>query len=483
MIPRGADGFYHPANEDELRELIATARSGGATLRVRGAGHSEPGAFEAGPGGFDVLLNKMNAVVFSDENMQVTVQAGCHLGVDPEDPSRTSTRENSLFTRLDRRGWAFPTTGGITRQTVAGFLMTGSAGGTLRHSAGDSIVKLRLMDGTGAVHELSRSDDPGDPFFAAGISMGLLGAVTSVTLQCVPRFIVEGEERTSSYEDCEIDLFGESRGARPDLETFLRETEHSHVLLWPQKGVRKVTVWKARSENVPAGFQPAPYQQVRGVFGSTWPAYAALSLAFRLLDGLNPPAPRGILARRFERGLGLLYQLIAGSALKPAHQQFRDWWWRGLPKDDQANYRLLPIAFTEIWVPLTRAAEAMQRLRRHYEEGGFPATGVYACELYATPQSSFWMSPAYRGPVLKIDTFWFAGSKIDPHEHFYPQFWELLKDLPYTLHWGKALSGDVEYLRRQYPRWDDFMRLRAQMDPDQVFVTDYWRRHLGIAPA
>ena len=125
---------------------------------------------------------------------------------------------------------------------------------------------------------------------------------------------------------------------------------------------------------------------------------------------------------------------------------------------------------------------AVQRLHRHYEEGGFPATGVYACELYATPRSKFWMSPAYREAVLKIDTFWFAHSKIDPHVLFYPQFWELLKDFSYTLHWGKALSGEVDYLRPQYPRWDDFMRLRADMDPDQVFVTGYWRRHLGIDP-
>jgi hypothetical protein len=92
------------------------------------------------------------------------------------------------------------------------------------------------------------------------------------------------------------------------------------------------------------------------------------------------------------------------------------------------------------------------------------------------------MSPAYEQPVLKIDTFWFDRSAIDPHEHFYPQFWELLKGLSYRLHWGKALSGDVDYLRQRYPRWDDFMRLRERIDPDQVFLTDYWWRHLGITP-
>jgi len=123
----------------------------------------------------------------------------------------------------------------------------------------------------------------------------------------------------------------------------------------------------------------------------------------------------------------------------------------------------------------------MQRLRNHYETRGYPATGIYSCELYASPSSKFWMSPAYGREVLKVDMFWFKQSKSDPLKDFYPQFWQLFRDLDYTLHWAKALIDDVAYLKTQYPRWDDFMALRAKMDPDQVFVTEYWRAHLGIA--
>ncbi len=48
---------------------------------------------------------------------------------------------------------------------------------------------------------------------------------------------------------------------------------------------------------------------------------------------------------------------------------------------------------------------------------------------------------------------------------------------------GKALSGEVDCLRQQFPRWDDFMRVRQRVDPHQVFVTYYWRHRLAIAPA
>jgi hypothetical protein len=69
------------------------------------------------------------------------------------------------------------------------------------------------------------------------------------------------------------------------------------------------------------------------------------------------------------------------------------------------------------------------------------------------------------------------------------QFWEALKPFQFRPHWGKYLpfASDnprawLDYISAQYPRWSDFMRLREQMDPRQVFVSDYWRSQLGIAP-
>ncbi len=47
---------------------------------------------------------------------------------------------------------------------------------------------------------------------------------------------------------------------------------------------------------------------------------------------------------------------------------------------------------------------------------------------------------------------------------------------------GKVLSVDsASYLNPLYPKWDDFMRIRAELDPRQVFVYAYWRQHLGIS--
>jgi hypothetical protein len=94
------------------------------------------------------------------------------------------------------------------------------------------------------------------------------------------------------------------------------------------------------------------------------------------------------------------------------------------------------------------------------------------------------MSPAYGRDVFRVDVFWFALNAGSPTTSFYPQFWELLKPFGFLPHWGKFLppAGEewIAYYRANNPRIDDFLALRAKLDPKQIFVNDYWRANLGI---
>jgi D-arabinono-1,4-lactone oxidase len=123
-------------------------------------------------------------------------------------------------------------------------------------------------------------------------------------------------------------------------------------------------------------------------------------------------------------------------------------------------------------------------------------TGTYAWELYAAMPEHFWLNPAYssgedewRDGALRIDVYWFAGNAADPTQTLYLGLWNLLRDagIPFRLHWGKFqpsyAPGDrtwVDFFRAQYPRWDDFLRLRGERDPNNIFLTDYWREHFGL---
>jgi hypothetical protein len=182
-------------------------------------------------------------------------------------------------------------------------------------------------------------------------------------------------------------------------------------------------------------------------------------------------------------------------------QSFRDYSWQGLPMDNEADDALLPTGFTEIWMPLPRTQQVMQLLRWYFSEPqddheSYRRTGLYAWELYTAKATPFWMSASHstgedewKDGVFRIDPYWFAANPGDPSETFFPQFWDLLRanDIPYRLHWGKYQPryepGDrhwVDLFRSRYPRWEDFLRLRASRDPADNFLTSYWRDRFGL---
>jgi D-arabinono-1,4-lactone oxidase/FAD binding domain len=487
-------GFYHPSSEEQICELIRRANRDGLQIRIRGSGHSVNAAIHtdgfrkdpAKKSGIDVMLDRLSAVTFNDAKKQVTVGAGCHLGKDPNDPNGTSTDENSLFYQLDRKGWAIPDMGGVTHQTVGGFMSTGSSGGSVRNSFGEHIIAIRLIDGRGVVHSLREAAAP-EMFYAAGVSLGLLGVITSVTFQCVDRFNIVGQEAITKYEDCEIDLFGPGRYGKPSLQAFLTNTPYARLMWWPQDGVERVALWQAQAIDPTEDFHPKPYEEFPRTLNSTLAVQAA-GCAIYTLIGRWPERLKWILKAInyptvvLPKILSLFVQLDG----EKGPQQFRDTWWHGLPMDNQVSGKLFPTEFTEIWVPISRTEEVMRAMKNHYREKGIEATGSFACEIYAAKGSKFWISPSFGEDAVRVNLFWFGYNKGNPTK-YYRQFWELLKEFNFRVHWGKHLPDDstgawTKYLSQQYPRWKDFMGLREEMDPNQIFVTEYWKRHLGITP-
>ena len=452
------------------------------------------------------MLDRYGKIAFDEARRRVTVEAGCHLGADPRDPTGKATWERSLLAALEARGWALPDLGGVTHQTVSGFLMTGSSGGSVQHAVEDAVIAIRFIDGLGQVHHVERGKQ--SLFDAVLCSMGLLGVVSTITLQCVPRFDVVGREDITPEDATGYGLFDPSpRG----LAGFLRRTEYSRLMWWPQKGVERVVTWQARrmtaldynKETGPRGaLVPRPYQALgddvprgrlaRPVSNAVqWAGgkfYDALDSAGGLRAAIERRLPAAApLARAASEVFSsrvlpqVLGQFVPLDVEGP--QRFWDRWCDGLPMDNQMSDASLPTTFTEIFVPLDEAGRAMSLLREHFRAGGIDATGTFIFEIYAARATRGWMHPAYQRDSLRIDVFWFERSRDNPTA-FFEQFWDLFAPLGYRLHWGKHLPADrsrgARYLRKQYPRWDDFLRLRARLDPFGLFLNAHWRGALGL---
>jgi D-arabinono-1,4-lactone oxidase len=572
-----ADGFHHPASEQEIVALVKAACRDGRRLRVRGAAHSVSHAIYTDPAGtpnrvgqqappagpnLNLMLDRFRGWRVRDEKRRlVEADAGIHLGADPSDPTGTATLETSLLWQLaEQKGWTLLDTGGITHQTVSGFTATGSAGGSLQSSANRNLWGFRFVDGRGEVHEVTREDADPDLFYAMCPNMGLLGVVSAVVLECVDAFDISGQEATTTIESCAVDLFGGGAAGRPSLERFLRETDFARIEWWPQRGVDRAVTWQARRIPAEPGFRPTPYKRFGddpetaqhligilftivgnlGNLGDLSRAKPKLKASFGELkqvlellgekdlgtvgavlgealgaaselgvDGaiavLEPAA--GLIERELPdflpRLVDIFVQLDADKEgrEKGSPQLFADWSWRGLPMDNGVSDVLVPSEFTEAWIPLPRAEQTMRALRDYFaapqdDHEALRRTGTFSWELYSAMPERFWMNASHssgedewREGVLRVDPYWFVGNSAEPERTMFAGLWNLLReaDIPFRLHWGKfqppVTAGDrtwVEFFRAQYPRWDDFLRLRAERDPNNIFLTEYWRDRFGL---
>jgi len=609
-LPRETDGCYHPSTEAELASLVRHARDHGAQLRVMGSTHSVWRAIvtdrfsgaSTPADEFTVVLDRYTRVFAAERDPQdpesrlVEVQAGCHIGLSPTRPVQARIVErpeasvvhgvspwhegswdSSLTSILHHRDrLALPDLGGISHQTIAGYISTGSSGGTVKWSLHDSIVRMRVIDSAGHVAELTRDGDDRDWFRAAGIGMGLCGVISTITFRCVPTFDIVGRESVSATRLApDFDFYGDRPSSGlPSLEQFALDTDYARLMWWPQRQFDRLVVWQARR----APFDPQrPLRPYREIAYFPVASQVAASIVYTVLGNLDQPGRAIAQVRRIRRAradinwkqlrpwirkmwsrpvdpahvsgvrserhnavaLGAAWLLIiqllvtAGDSIAadliklqlfralvkrlrafvprhiaavlhpfvttgkdgtPAIQEFSDRGFMGLPLDNQMDDLLMPTWFTELWVPFTpgdgRVQATIARLRQCFDadgsaEGAYAATGAFAFELYvAKCDDTFFLSPANGSHAFRVDVFWFGTNQGNPVSDFYRQFWDALEPLGYRLHWGKFLpppdDARPDRLTMRYPQWQRWNAVRERVDPDGLFLTHYWREHLGL---
>lgn len=496
--------YYLPQNTNDLSALITDAITNNKKISMRGAGHSFPMIpdLEAGKNCTYILMSYFNTVTFDDANMQVTVGGGCHLGLDPYDPTPESTGvkstdANSLFTQIFKHGWAIPEMGGIKHQTVGGFLSTGSSGGSLKYSFDEMIVSITIMtaESTPQLRTFSVNDSNTDNFYAAGIALGMFGVIVSATFKCVLTFNIKGAETTTYTKDCPIDLFGSGNN---NLQNYFQNIDYARLMWWPQMNVQKMVVWEANQIPAENGFVPHPYEEVQPVLGSELPATAAAYLIYSafgywpnwfLNAAGNTPA-----AKFFADAVSAaFYPMILPAILSEfvavgENQQFQDYWYTGLCMDNNMDDKLMPVKFTELWIPMSQAQHVMRALNNFYGVNGEHTnnTGYFSTEIYGAKASKFWMSPSFGNDMIRIDVFWFANTDKDPVQTLFQNYWNALESFNFRCHWGKYIPQTINgkpggaYLLSQYPNFSKWNTIRKTFDPNGVFLNPYWQSQLEI---
>ena len=405
-----------PASAAEVVAAVERAAAPGRHVRAAGSGHSFSGA--ALTDGTLLLLDRMDQVLDADSATGlVRAQAGITL--------------HALSERLAASGLALENLGDVDAQTLAGALATGThgTGATLRNLSA-SVVAMQLVTAAGEVREI----EGGDLLRAARVSVGALGIVTEVTLRCVPAFTLRGVDAKAPLDEV-LATLGE------------RAAGHRHFELYVFPHARTVLT---RTNDV-VGEPRRPRGRAR--------AYAEdILLVNRALHAVcltGRAVPRAIPA------LNRFATRAAGSSVR-------------VERSDRifASPRLVRFTEMEYALPGAALAEALPAIKARAER--HPVN--FPIEVRFVAADDGLLSPSHERETCYVAVHMYRGSEWEP---YFRAVAEIMSSYGGRPHWGKRHFQTAASLAELYPRWDDFQRVRARLDPEGRFANAYTDRVLG----
>jgi L-gulonolactone oxidase len=413
---------------DDVATVVTSAAHRGLRVRPVGEGHSFTPL--AVTDGVLLRLDHLRGLSgFDPATRRVRVLAG--------------TRLHQLNPALQELGLALPNLGDIDQQSVAGAIATGTHGtGARLHGIASAITGLTMVLADGSVLECTAERHP-DVFQAARVGLGALGVVTEVELECVPAFRLHAQERPEPL--------------LPLLERVREEADaHDHFeLYWFPHTDRTMTKRNDRvgEGTVMGAAVPGPLPP--------WRAWLDDEL---LANGVFEQVNR--LAARWPRAVPHLAQVTARALTA---REFSDDSWRVF-----CSRRAVRFVESEYAVPRAAVRDVLLALKdwvdRHDEALPFPV------EVRFLAADDVWLSTAYGRHTAYVAVHQYHRME---HTRYFAAFEAIVAEHAGRPHWGKLHTLDSSRLRALYPRFDDFLRVRDELDPTGLFRNGYLDQVLG----
>lgn len=409
-----------PKGRRELAELVGAAAAAGRQITVAGSGHS----FTAAAMTDDLMLDVsgLAGVIDVDRATGLVKVGGGTVLAD-------------LNRELDRLGLAMGNLGDIDRQTISGAISTATHGtGALLGNIPSQVESIDLMGPDGEVRSLSAGD--GDPFLAARVAVGSLGAITAVTLRTVPAFNLHRIDEPMDLDDV-LARFHE----------LAAQNEHFEFFVFPRTR-RPLVIRRNRTDR-----PPAPRGKVERFVGDVVVENGLGDLMLRATGHLPAMIPR---VARFST----LFMAQA-EQIDVSHRVF-------------ANYRTIRFNEMEYALPREAGPEALARVLQLIEEENFPIAMPIECRVVAGDDSL--LSPTFERDSTYIAVHQYRGLEWRPYFEAIEAIFDEYGGRP---HWGKHHSLTAATLADRYPTWQRFAAVRDRLDPDRTFTNRYVRRVLG----
>jgi FAD/FMN-containing dehydrogenase len=140
-----------------------------------------------------------------------------------------------------------------------------------------------------------------------------------------------------------------------------------------------------------------------------------------------------------------------------------------------ARVRELKFEECEYFVPAAAGPECFREIRRRVLQRHRKHVGWRVLYRLVAADQGF-LSPAHGRDTVAISVHQNATL---PYQEYFDDIEPILRAHGGRPHWGKKHSLRGPPLAALYPRWHDFMKLRRQLDPHDVFLTRPMARLLG----
>ena len=406
--------LQYPASEEEVQRAVSKAAAAGRKVRIVGSSHSFMPLWTTE----DTLisLDQYQGIIAVDaETRQVTVKAGTKLHV--------------LGELLAQHGLAMENLGDIDRQSIGGTIGTGTHGTGLQFgSISTQVVKLRLVNGKGELRECSPTNNP-TLFKAAQVSLGALGIITEITIQCVPAYRLALQNLQEPLDQVLAELSDRYHNNRNFEFYWFPYTDKA---------------W-TKSSNVVT-------DQVDQVSWLNYLVeYGLENYAFKLLCELGHYFPSQ--TERIAR--------FTASAVAPVRKVYHS-------HKVYATQRLVRFNEMEYSVPLAAQEGVLREIQRLFARQRFRIH--FPIENRVVKADDIYLSPAYGRDSAFIACH--AYAKKDPLPYF-KALEEIFLAHEGRPHWGKMNTLSREQAIERYPAFEDFVQTRRAEDPKGVFLNAY----------
>jgi len=412
--------FVRPRDRDELAAAVVAAAGAGRKVSVAGAGHSFTEA--ALTDGTMIDVAALSGFIDADPaSGLVKVGAGTVLA--------------DLNEELHALGLAMENLGDIDRQTIAGAISTGTHGtGAKLRNISAQVEAVELVGADGGVRELDGSAP--DLLRAARVGVGALGAISAVTLRCVPAFVLDRVDSSEPREQV-LGSFAERAEANDHFELFTFPYADSALVL-----ERNRVEGPPRPRGRLAAF-------LDDVVLENW-ALEAISAAGRLVPKAIPRLSR------------LAAALASGG--------------RTVDRSDRVFASERRVRFTEMeyGVPREHGPEAARRVIEWVRGNRYPV--FFPIEMRVAAADDALLSPSHRRDTAYIAVHQYRGMEWRP---YFEAVEEIMSEYGGRPHWGKRHFQTAETLAPLYPEWAKFQAARDELDPGRVFTNEYASRVLG----